>query len=263
MLLSNHKPNKIFRHGVTLIELIIVLGISSIIVAGSTAWFESQKSVTFVNEVRQLESEVRLAQSQINTNELPGFGSGCQTAARTGCPIGQNQQVFSSLVRMNTTPGNERVLTIDYLSATTNPTTKQVLANGISTYSSRNITLDAGVQYIGSRTLSGVCASSYDGWTRRNLMGAGGITTGADGIAFRHDPNVMNHFGGSGSSVYQDWGGDNPTSTLNAGGSIATMPCAVMWQFESVERLNGSSEPRFSAELVFDIRNKSIKLQTR
>lgn len=84
---------------------------------------------------------------------------------------------------------------------------------------------------------------------------------------------------GSGSSTNAGWRGsyDDPTYRYQSpptGAAVAaplsSKPCAVMWRLGSIERAAGSpsigvpgTKPRFTAELVFDVKNGITRLFTR
>lgn len=95
-----------FRPGISLVEVIMVLGISSMMIGGALVWFDTRKSSDFYDQMRQLESRIREVQSQNITSIVPGYtkddaaGTGCNSVARTGCVIGQGEEVYATAVSM-------------------------------------------------------------------------------------------------------------------------------------------------------------------
>lgn len=263
------------RSGLSLVELTIVLGISSLLVAGSFAWFSSKRSTDFYDSMRQVESAIREAQSEISSNYLPGQAPGCQTEARTACPVGKNELIFAVGVGVKVatsanseTDDSDNKLYISNIKASTDPITKKISAVNAGSYGSREVLLPSTMKFAGYRVSLPPCnRPTYDDWTRLNATETlKSAFNDAGIITFRKEPNVMNSFVGSTSGWATDyatgWGGDDPVRILASNrGAVTSIPCAVMWQFESLEKAGGN--PRFTAEIVYDLTKRTTKLQTR
>ncbi len=89
--------------GLSIVELVIVLGISALLVIGANQWFSSRKSPDFFNSMRQIESVIRETQSDSASNIMPGYIAACGTTAgrnpSTGtCPIRDGEFVFGTAI---------------------------------------------------------------------------------------------------------------------------------------------------------------------
>ncbi len=119
------------RQAMSLVELLIVLGISTMLIASSMAWFSSQKNSDFYDQMRQVESQIRKIQSDAATNIVPGYDAGsaaCNTYPRANtCVLQTDEQVFGSAIAVQKIAGSlNDTIKIYYLKSTApNATTKR------------------------------------------------------------------------------------------------------------------------------------------
>lgn len=333
------KITKRLPHGLALIELVIVLAISTMIMGGSFVWFQSQAPVNFYNDMRQIDSFVREVQNESATNAVPGYSdnpavlASCnlpdrgktETDPAKKCPIGQDEQVFGTAVGINSR--FQATFTVFYLKATTPTTTPPIRPTRVEVYSQRTYQIPKTMRYAGWKRYpqTGSCtpamasqdysklsphdwgqpepAGGYDyplytgatSFEQDYLFGGGNNLT-----VFRRQPNSMYIFRGrdfSGPNVGQSdanpadmasYGYDNPNNATQS------RPCAMMLELESVEGVTTPAyytcpygiapawlnfsyncwwntvywtdetyRPRFSAEIIMNVNNNNIKLQTR
>lgn len=223
-----------------MIELTITLALSSLLVAGSFMWYSSQASAQFYDGVRQIESQIKLVQTGINTNELPN-------------PLPTNHQIFASAVTLD--PSNDRHIVSGLFMAEYDDV--GIKSNGIApadTYSPKtDAFLPNGIVYQGSEIIND-CTTDLNALSEDRIFDK---ATVAQTVTFRREPVAFNQFQAGGPSVnYANWGGDRPTP----GGATASSSCGLVLQFVSVEK-NGS-DPRFHAEIVFNFKNTSYRLVT-
>ena len=225
-----------------MIELTITLALSSLLVAGSFMWYSSQASAQFYDGVRQIESQIKLVQTGINTNELPN-------------PLPPNHQIFASAVTLD--PSNDRHIVSGLYMAEYDDA--GILPNGIAPADTFSPKIDAflpnGIVYRGSENLDCMKLNDPDVLSNYNILPE--IPRPPQTVTFRREPVAFNQFQAGGPSVnYANWGGDHSTP----GGATASSPCGLVLQFVSVEK-NGS-DPRFHAEIVFNFKNTSYRLVT-
>lgn len=264
------------KSGVSLVELVLVLGISSMLIVGSLAWFNSRKSVDFSNQVRQIESEIRSIQSESTSNKAPTGGAS----------FALGEELFG--VAVGVTPENlaapQTTMRVYYLKQTAPGATGQ--SEGIASYSAREIQLPATLYLAGYQNIAptdAICSNKVKPKTAGT-----GVTNVAQQslIVFRQISGSYNAFsrpdsatvtpesvfGGpkpawSGTvSSRPGWRGSYDDESYNYSGSpgvgpLASQPCAVLWRFESVER-NGANA-RFSAEIQFNLVDGTTTVQTR
>ena len=257
--------------GLSLIEMVIVLALSSMLVAGSLAWFGSKRSTDFYDQMRQIQSSINEVQSQISSNLVPGYtaNSDCNgnRGVGTTCPLADNEQVLATSVAMDLAA--PRTIQVKYFKASPRSTSDPTLTSVSSYGSGQNITLPVGLHLAAvksySRTTGVPCSVGNQLSADSPTLGLGGISaTGTSLVSFRRSPSVMNSFVTGGTSdigVYADWGGDNPLGLNTIPDSL---PCAVVWAFESDEQVTvaGASQARFKGEYVFDLSNQTMRLQT-
>ncbi len=96
------------RQGVSLVEVIMVLGISSMMIGGALVWFDTRKNSDFYDQMRQLESRIREVQSENTTSIVPGYDksplSPCNQLDRAGCVIASGEEVYGTAVSMQVSP---------------------------------------------------------------------------------------------------------------------------------------------------------------
>lgn len=272
--------------GLSLVELMIVLALSSMIVAGSLAWFGSKRSTDFYDQMRQIESSIREVQSEISSNLVPGYAdaAGCTDYPdpSPSCPLSDGDQVLATGVGIGTDLTQSavtRTLQVRYFKglAADGHTITDVRSYG----EGRQVALPVGIHlaFIKSfpKSLTGTCDVDGELSNSTTEVGPTVFTTGAPStvahwsmITFRRSPSILNSFGGNGvqllagvdvnidPAVYADWGADNPVNT------IPNTPCATMWGFESDERVTvaGVAQARFKGEIVFNLASQTMRLQT-
>lgn len=158
------------RPGISLVEVIIVLGISSMLIAGSFAWFDSRKSSDFYDQMRQLESRIREVQSENTSNVVPGYSSGDCSPMTPACPLHTDEEVYATGVSMAIRASSPE-LKIWYLKKNA-PIAIPPQAETIESYYTNNVVLPANLRFEGYKVFppnaSGVCpAATLDGY--RNL----------------------------------------------------------------------------------------------
>ena len=194
------------RPGVSLVEVIMVLGIASLMIGGAFAWFDTQKSSDFYNEVRQVESRIREVQSENTSSIVPGFtgDSNCSPVVTSSCnKLTTGEEVFGTAVAMAVpSPGDTFVkLKTLYLKKGPESTTAPIQSLWIESYSNREVDLPAGLRLEGFKVFGdGLCTSgSYNSWRNLpHLVGAGGTdytTAGNESmIVFRRTTGGYNAF---------------------------------------------------------------------
>ena len=226
----------------------MTLAIAGLVAGGSFTWYSSQRSAQFYDGARQVESQLKDIQTSITANELPE-GAPFPTPNGSIRPL-----IFATAATVDSADGNNRQLTIQYLSARYDADTNLINPIDTSAYDTRQVFLPDGMIYHGvavDNTLG--CPQDINAWDTTTLTYDSGVQT----VAFRREPLVINHFaGGSVSSSFTEWGGDSP-----AAGSVTSLPCAVAWQFWSQEGAD-TNNPRFRAEIVFNIKNATMRLVT-
>jgi len=200
------------QSGVSLVEVIMVLGIASLMIGGAFAWFDTQKSSDFYNEVRQVESRIREVQSQNTSSQVPGYDlsgtSVCNNEDReiggVKCVLGKGEEVFGTAVAIAVpNPGDTFVkLKTIYLKKGPESTTAPIQSLWVESYGGvKEVDLPASLKFEGFKIFGdGLCTSgSYNSW--RNLpylVGAGGTdytTAGNESmIVFRRTTGGYNAF---------------------------------------------------------------------
>lgn len=263
------------KSGVTLVELIIVLGISTMLMGGVFAWFNSRRSVDFLNQVRQIESQIRSVQSESVSNRAP---NGATT-------IASGEELFGTAVGIApealATP--QTTLRVFYLKQLAPGPTGQ--SEGVDEYGAvENIALPSTIYLAGYRIIAPndpVCPQK----TKPRTSGVSVTSpTQQSLIVFRQNRASYNAFSWpdstnipprlttgfrptwSGSiSGQPGWRGSYDDESYNytsvTAGPLASQPCAVLWLFDSVER-NGAN-PRFTAEIQFNLLDGTTTVQTR
>ncbi len=194
------------QSGVSLVEVIMVLGIASLMIGGAFAWFDTQKSSDFYNEVRQVESRIREVQSENTSSIVPGFtgDSNCSPVVTSSCnKLTTGEEVFGTAVAMAVpSPGDTFVkLKTLYLKKGPESTTAPIQSLWIESYSNREVDLPAGLRLEGFKVFGdGLCTTgSYNSWRNLpHLVGAGGTdytTAGNESmIVFRRTTGGYNAF---------------------------------------------------------------------
>lgn len=264
------------RPGVSLVEVIMVLGISSLMIGGALAWFDTQKTSDFYNEVRQVESRIREVQSENSSSIVPGFTDdpACSPIVTSAClKLTTGEEVFGTAVSIAVpSPGDTfmRLKTL-YLKKGPESTTVPIQSLWVDRYDIKQVELPAGLRLEGFKVFGdGACTSgAYNSW--RNLpheVGAGGTdyispgnesmivfrrTTGGYNAFWPTDPtnfvratvNASKPVWGGGISDRQGWLGsyDDATYQYNTAPTgpaitsrLRSQPCAVLWRFGSAER---------------------------
>lgn len=268
----HRKPHK---SGMTLIELIMVLAISSLLIGGSLAWFDSRKSVDFNDQVRQIESEIRSIQSESSTNRSPSGGAS----------FALGEELFGTAISISpeTLATPQTTMRVYYLKQLA-PAGASAQAEGIVSYSTREIQLPATLYLVGYQNIAptdAVCSNKV-----KPATAGTGVTSVSEQslVVFRQTSGSYNAFSRPDStSVVAQAGGPRPvwSGTISsrpgwrgsyddesytysgspAAGPLASQPCAVLWRFESVERSGANA--RFSAEIQFNLRDGTTTVQTR
>ncbi|MEI7819009.1 MAG: type II secretion system protein [bacterium] len=237
--------------GLNLIELMIVLGISGMLMAGSLAWFEARKQPAFMDQMHQIQSRIDQSQTNIISNELPAFtAAACDKIPRDPtCPIGSQEVIFATGISFDATPVNARKITFSNYSASTDPTTGKIVAvntlnSGVAPvskapYHAEDVTLPPDMLYRGARMIGGAgCTNTdYSNKDKYYFNGVGSLLAGPITIAMRRNPNSYVYLQDSSniaslSNLYSTWGGDTPSP-----GSQYNIPCAIMLSFGSTEML--------------------------
>jgi hypothetical protein len=289
------------RRGVSLVEVVMVLGISTLLIGGALAWFDSKKSSDFYDSVRQVESSIREAQSENVSSIVPGYNSAdsnCNDIDRTGCIISQGQKVFGTAVSVAVSAANtgSPTLRVWYLKQT-EPIGSPAVSHGVDDYNIRNITLPIDLRFEGYKIYAPTAAGTLcnAGSTYRNLdydaNGDGGqrfVNPASESmVVFRKVTGSYNTFwNNAGISINPSattasrpvwfnylssnpgWVGSyddmNYSYSLTNTGNLQSQPCAVLWRFGSLERKAGdATKPRFSAEINFNLVDGTTRLVTR
>lgn len=269
-------PRKTYKSGVTLVELIVVLGISTMLVGGAFAWFNSRKSVDFFDQVRQIESQIRSVQSESVSNRAPDGATA----------ISSGEELFGTAVGIapETLATPQTTLRVFHLKQLAAGATGQ--SEGVDEYGGvEDIPLPSSLFLAGYQNIAptdGVCSQK----TKPRTSGSG-VTSPAQQslIVFRQNRVSYNAFSlpDSTNIIPQLTSGPRPTwsGTISArpgwrgsyddesynytSGSgatpLASQPCAVLWRFESVERIGANA--RFTAEIQFNLLDGTTTVQTR
>lgn len=327
------------RRGLSLTELVIVLGISSLLIGASLAWFSSQRTVNFYDQMRQIESQIRKVQSDAQSNIAPGFVAKGDCDARddpsSTCVLKVGEEIFGTAISVQNQAASLPAKMRIYYLKSTNPALspynrpQSVVPYGPIANYSEDVTLPADMRFLGYRvyghTLVGgvyTCRLADSGLIKwplpttadgqnnpvlqndiREVTGVSGYST----MVFRRQPNsYYTLWDAATTGVFTAGSVEPPFRTppveiglgpvsgvrfvttktsaervLNGGGyayydqsatipfpaevtnkmPLGTQPCAVAWKFGTVEQSGGQS--RFTAEIVFDIPNSTIRLVTR
>jgi hypothetical protein len=139
--------------GVSLVEVIMVLGISSMLIGGAMAWFDSKKSTDFYDHMRQVESRVREVQSENVSSIVPGFteNSDCKPKVLATCPIAPGEEVYGTAVSMTVPAANvgSPQMRIWYLKRGVALVGVPPQAEDIIPYNTRDITFPADLRFEG------------------------------------------------------------------------------------------------------------------
>lgn len=145
----------------------MVLGISSMMIGGAMVWFDSKKSSDFYDQMRQVESRIREAQSENMSSLVPGYdstpGSPCNQLDRSGCIIKGGEQVYGTAVSIAVTApntGSPRLRVYNLKRTTPVGYPGQEQSEGVESYSSRDVVLPANLRFEGYKIFSpsgGVC----------------------------------------------------------------------------------------------------------
>ncbi len=161
------------RRGLSLTELVIVLGISSLLIGGSFAWFSSQRTVNFYDQMRQIESRVRKVQSDSQTNIVPGFspGGACNDRTNPGCVLTEGEQVFGTAISVeNQAAASPTKVRIYYLESTNPDDSLYKRADSVVPYGpavnySEDVTLPTDMRFLGYRVYGhrfNIATGTYD-----------------------------------------------------------------------------------------------------
>lgn len=202
-----HKQIRRTQSGVSLVEVIMVLGIASLMIGGAFAWFDTQKSSDFYNEVRQVESRIREVQSENSSSIVPGFTGdpNCSPVVTSSCnKLTTGEEVFGTAVAMAVpNPGDTFVkLKTIYLKKGPESTTAPIQSLWVESYGGiKEVDLPAGLRFEGFKVFGdGLCTSGgYNSWRNLpHLVGAGGtdyVTAGNESmIVFRRTTGGYNAF---------------------------------------------------------------------
>ena len=195
------------RPGVSLVEVIMVLGIASLMIGGAFAWFDTQKSSDFYNEVRQVESRIREVQSENSSSIVPGFtgDASCSPVVTSSCnKLTTGEEVFGTAVAMAVpNPGDTFVkLKTIYLKKGPESATAPIQSLWVESYGGvKEVDLPASLRFEGFKVFGdGLCTSgSYNSWRNLpHLVGAGGTDYATAGnesmIVFRRTTGGYNAF---------------------------------------------------------------------
>lgn len=163
------------RSGISLVEVLMVLGISSMLIAGSFAWFDARKSSDFYDQVRQIESKIREVQSENTSSMVPGYdsalGSPCNQPDRSGCAIEGGEEVFGTAVSIMVpnTGDLSTKMRILYIKKGPKSTTAPLQASWVQDYERSEIELPLTIKLEGFTIFGDATCTSgaYNNW--RNL----------------------------------------------------------------------------------------------
>lgn len=203
--------------GMSLVELVVVLGISSMILMGSFAWFGTKRTSDFADSTRQIESLVREIQSEINTNAVPGYdtssGSACNQPDRSGCVLKKGEQVLATGIGMQSSglPATTESRTLQFYYFKVGPLTgnPSVPLAEVSSYATRKIELPVGIHLVWIRVYNrnGTQCGTYWGDIDRIVPNDADTNTLIDKskttsvVTFRREPTIMNSFTGTGNLI--------------------------------------------------------------
>lgn len=213
----------------------MVLGISSMLIGGAMAWFDSKKSTDFYDHMRQVESRVREVQSENVSSIVPGYDSSdtgpCNTATRKiglqECVLLVGEEVYGTAVSMTVPAANvgSPRMRIWYLKRGAALAGVPPQAEDVIPYNTRDITFPADLRFEGYKIYGpesgGVCNGSYNNYrVLPYQFGAGGVdsdTTGNESlVVFRKVTGTYNAFwsaaaigfsSGNVSAARPTWGG--------------------------------------------------------
>lgn len=220
------------RPGVSLVEVILVLGIASLMIGGSFAWFDAQKGSDFYNEVRQVESRIREVQSQNTSSQVPGYDLGSASVCNNEdreigldkCVIGKGEEVFGTAVAISVpnTGDTFTKLKIFYLKKDKESDLAPLQSLLVTSYANKEVELPATLK--------------LEGFT---VFGDGQCTTGAYS-PWRNLPETL-----SGSSAgYQDFRSATNESLVvfrrTTGGYNTFWPNANVSTFDTTGVFNGA-----------------------
>lgn len=232
------------------------MAISTMLMGGAMLWFRNQEGTDFYNNSRQLDAYVREIQNEASSNIVPGYTAeaGCNTLARTNCPIGKNEEVFGTAIRIDG-GSSEPKFTVYYLKASGRPSPSQPPTT-VEAYSQQTYELPVTVRYTGSRVISGNNCSQV---ARHDVDSAGFTAQDPIMIVFRRQPSAYYVFTGSNA---------NFTGIAKSMGSYgyadpvaANRPCAASWEFEGGD--GATVPPQRSFEMIYNVLNTTTRLQTR
>lgn len=165
------------RPGISLVEVIMVLGISSLMIGGALAWFDTRKSSDFYDQVRQIESRIREVQSENASSLVPGYnkddspGTGCNSDSRSGCVIGQGEEVFGTAVSVAVPNAGDTSTRLRILYLKRGPESgAPSQASWVQDYDRRDISLPANIKLEGFTVFGNATCTppgAYNSW--RNL----------------------------------------------------------------------------------------------
>ncbi len=242
------------------------MAISTMLMGGAMLWFREQETTDFYNNSRQLDAYVRELQSESSSNIVPGFSgnAGCNTVARTNCPIKQNEEVFGTAMLVQGGSADPK-FTIYYLKSS-GRATPSAQPTKVEAYGTpQTYELPATVRYTGANRIpaSGPCIPSGANYSQIARHDIGGDATGFQAqqpmmIVFRRQPSAYYVFTGGDASFggaagdMNSYGYTAPTATYR--------PCAATWEFEGG---NATAPPQRTFEMIFNVLNTTTRLQTR
>lgn len=225
----------------SLVELVIVLGISSILIAGSFAWFQSRGGTVFYDQMRQIDAYVRQIQSEADSQYVQGFSGNAscikyddRDPLTTTCPLAQKEQVFGvALMAQVPIAGQQTILTS--LRLKRDSTATNVTDFGGASAAGPSYQVDRGVKFVGYGTTGTTsnCNTTDRAWA--TIPGALRRTTPGNtaAIVFRQQPRTIYAVPNpTASTPLTSYGGDDP-QTASIG-----RDCSMVLHFESVEQIS-------------------------